>query len=163
MNARSSGPVMPSSLAAQSRQRYGLSMEVRYFSPRNSARDSSICSMSSRNFRNMIQVSIGKRPRSLDKPLSFRMMSRADLIRLPSCCAVVSAACDFDFANFCLLLCRIKQRLQIIHRLAKALGTAEQVRDLHHVAVLGNGRHLQDVRQQKLRHSVLGVLVEQIG
>ena len=65
MNAKSSGPVMPSSLAAQSRQRYGLSMAGRYCSPRSSARYSSICSMSSRNFRNIIQVSIGNRSRSL--------------------------------------------------------------------------------------------------
>ena len=46
------------------------------------------CSMSSRNFRNMIQVSIGRRSRSPLRPLSLRMMSRQDLIRLPSCWAV---------------------------------------------------------------------------
>ena len=37
----------------------------------------------------MIQVSIGSRSRSPFRPLSLRMMSRADLMRLPSCWAVV--------------------------------------------------------------------------
>ncbi len=49
-----------------------------------------ICFMSSIYFRNMIHVSIGRRSRSPLSPLSFRIMSRADLMRLPSCCAVVS-------------------------------------------------------------------------
>ena len=65
---------------AQSRQRYGGSMAGRNFLPRElgllvSAR----VSRSSRNFRNMIQVSIGSRSRSPLSPLSLRMMSRADL------------------------------------------------------------------------------------
>ena len=66
-------------LAAQSRQRYGGSMAGRNFLPRSLASSSRICSMSSRNLRNMIQVSIGRRSRSPLRPLSFRMMSRQDL------------------------------------------------------------------------------------
>ena len=49
-----------------------------------------ICSMSSRNFRNMIQVSIGSRSRSPLSPLSFRMMSRHDFTIEESRWAVVN-------------------------------------------------------------------------
>src|SRR4051812_22063928 len=48
--------------------------------------------MSSMNFKNMIQVSMGRRSRSPLSPLSFRMMSRADLIKLLSRCGVDGAA-----------------------------------------------------------------------
>src|ERR1043166_2775399 len=41
--------------------------------------------MSSRNLRNMTHVSMGNLSRSPLSPLSFRMMSRADLIREPNC------------------------------------------------------------------------------
>ena len=64
-------------------------MAGRYFLRPRRARLSSISSMSSRNLRNMIQVSMGRRSRSPERPLSLRMMSRADLMREPSCCAVV--------------------------------------------------------------------------
>ena len=58
-----------------------------------SAASSSRCnSRSSRNFRNIIHVSNGKRSRSPFSPLSLRMMSRADLRRLPSICDVVIGA-----------------------------------------------------------------------
>ena len=55
----------------------------------SSARPSSIRSMSSRNLRNRIQVSIGSRSRSPFSPLSLRMVRRADLMRRSSRCAVV--------------------------------------------------------------------------
>jgi hypothetical protein len=45
--------------------------------------------MSSRNLRNMIQVSRGRRSRSPLRPLSLRMICRADLMREPSRWAVV--------------------------------------------------------------------------
>ncbi len=74
-------------------------MAGRYFLRPNLARLSSICSISSRNFRNMIHVSIGSRSRSPESPLSFRMMSRADFIREPSCCVVV-CGCSAFLAGF---------------------------------------------------------------
>ena len=83
----------------------------------------------------MIQVSMGRRSRSPLSPLSLRMMSRADLIRLPRRWAVVSDWCVFCWAyvvpsflhtdQFELLVCVVsgchesilyaayKQRLQI--------------------------------------------------
>ena len=45
----------------------------------------------------MIQVSNGKRSRSPLSPLSLRMMSRADLIRLPKACAVVFGTSAYVF------------------------------------------------------------------
>ena len=54
-----------------------------------------ICSMSSRNLRNMIQVSIGRRSRSPLSPLSLRMMSRQDLTMDESRCAVVRGCAFF--------------------------------------------------------------------
>ena len=85
MKAMSSGPVMPSALAAQSSQRYGDSIAGRNFFPESSASSSRMRSMSSRNFRNMTQVSMGSRSKSPFRPLSLRMMSRHDLINVPSC------------------------------------------------------------------------------
>src|SRR3989304_5211837 len=46
------------------------------------------CSASSRNLRNMIHVSMGSLSSSPLRPLSLRMMSRADLITEASCWAV---------------------------------------------------------------------------
>jgi len=45
---------------------------------------------------NIIQVSMGRRSRSPLSPLSLRMMSRQDLTRLASCCAVDWEGADFD-------------------------------------------------------------------
>src|SRR5438876_243392 len=59
-------------------------MAGRKRSPARVASSSRSCSVSSRNFRNMIQVSIGSRSRSPLRPLSLRMMSRADLTMLAS-------------------------------------------------------------------------------
>src|SRR5437867_3829296 len=49
-------------------------------------------SKSSRNFKNMFQVSIGNRSRSPLRPLSLLMMSLADLISAPRDWAVVGDA-----------------------------------------------------------------------
>ena len=54
------------------------------------ASSSRICSMSSRNFKNITQVSIGSRSRSPLSPLSFRMMSRHDFTMEESRWAVVN-------------------------------------------------------------------------
>src|ERR1700690_992037 len=51
--------------------------------------------MSSRNFRNMIQVSIGNRSRAPLSPLSLRMMSRADFRSAPRDWAVVGWEAGF--------------------------------------------------------------------
>ena len=80
---------MPSCFAAQSRQRYGDSSAGRKRLPPIFASCFAICSMSSRNFRNMIQVSIGNRSRSPLSPLSLRMMSRQDFTMDESRWAVV--------------------------------------------------------------------------
>src|SRR5262245_1728173 len=66
-----------------------------YFLLATLALTSSSFSRSSRNLRNMIHVSIGRRSRSPLSPLSLRMMSRADLMRLPSCCDVDLGASAF--------------------------------------------------------------------
>src|ERR1019366_10756746 len=66
-------------------------MAGRNFLPASAASSSRWISRSSRNLRNMIQVSSGSRSRSPFSPLSLRIMSRADFKRLPSACAVVGA------------------------------------------------------------------------
>jgi site-specific recombinase XerD len=52
----------------------------------------------------VIQVSIGRRSVSPLSPLSLRMMSRADLRRLPSCCPVV-CGCSIFFCLAMSLVC----------------------------------------------------------
>src|ERR1019366_8837975 len=66
-------------------------MAGRNFLPASAASSSRWISRSSRNFRNMIQVSSGSRSRSPFSPLFLRIMARADFKRLPSACAVVGA------------------------------------------------------------------------
>ena len=83
---------MPSTFAAQSRHRYGASIAGRNRLPASFASSARCCSRSSRNLRNMIQVSSGRRSRSPFSPLSLRIMSRADLMLEPRLCAVVSGA-----------------------------------------------------------------------
>jgi hypothetical protein len=55
------------------------------------------------------------------------MMSRADLMTLPSICAVVSgvSACPFVF-----FLRAIEQTLQIVHSLPELIGATKQPNDL---------------------------------
>jgi hypothetical protein len=45
----------------------------------------------------MTQVRSGKRSRSVESPLSFRMMSRQDLMTLPNCWAVDCGISVFGF------------------------------------------------------------------
>src|SRR5262245_53133109 len=59
------------------------------FLPASWASASRCVSRSSRNFRNMTHVSIGRRSKSPFRPLSFRIISLADLSNAPSDCAVV--------------------------------------------------------------------------
>ena len=104
-------------------------MAGRNFLPASAASSSRCSSRSSRNFRNMIQVSIGSRSRSPFRPLSLRMMSRADLSRLPRgwavvCGCVVVASCGCEpFATF---LCGIEEGLQFVDGGAKLIGAAEE-------------------------------------
>ena len=110
MNEISASPVIPSGLAAQSRQRYGGSMAGLKRFPSSFASVSRTCSMSSRNFRNMTHVSIGRRSRSPFRPLSLRMMSRQDLTRLPKAWAVVRGAAS-DFLPFGMTSSRFWRRV----------------------------------------------------
>jgi hypothetical protein len=66
-------PEMP--MAAQSLHLYGGSIAGLYFLPASSSSVSLILSISSRNLRNIIQVSIGRRSRSPFNPLSLRISS----------------------------------------------------------------------------------------
>src|ERR1039457_575988 len=102
MKCLRSSPLMPSSFAAQSRQRYGAWMIGLYGFPAIAAFCSWICSRSSRNFKNITHVNIGKRSMSPFSPLSFRMMSRADLMRLPSCWVVVRGCFVLVLLGTCL-------------------------------------------------------------
>ena len=105
---------MPSCFAAQSRQRYGGSIAGRKRLPAICASCSAICSMSSRNLRNMIQVSIGSRSRSPLSPLSLRMMSRQDFTMDESRCAVVRGCAFFCvraiFDNLKLQISNLKRK-----------------------------------------------------
>src|SRR5437773_2540291 len=105
-------------------------MAVRNFLPAKVASCSRCCSRSSRNFKNMIQVSIGNRSRSPLSPLSLRMMSRADLIRLPSDCVVVGGADGFagDLRG-------IERPLELSYGVTKVLGPTEQADDVCDLAM----------------------------
>src|SRR6266851_4846932 len=132
MKASSSSPVIPWGLAAQSRQRYGGSTAGRNFFPASAAPCWRCASRSSRNFRNMIHVSSGNRSRSPFRPLSLRMMSRADLSSEPRAWAVVAGAARGAFA-----LGGIELGLELGHGSAQLLRVTEQLDDLGHGAVRG--------------------------
>src|SRR2546430_13027796 len=110
-------------------------MAGRNFFPASLASCSRCCSRSSRNFRNMIQVRSGSRSRSPFKPLSLRMMSRADLSSEPRAWAVVGGAA----VDACALR-GIELGLKLGHRGAKLLGATEQLDDVSHGAVPGERR-----------------------
>ena len=100
------------------------------FLPASLASSSRCLLQSSRNFRNMIQVSIGRRSRSPFSPLSLRMMSRADLMRLPS-------VGRWSSVRLCLallfLLCCLRPRRAVLasrRRLAEASPGRQDSRDL---------------------------------
>src|SRR5262249_28645705 len=118
---------------------------------------------SSRNLRNITQVSRGRRSMSVESPLSFRITSRADLIRLPSCCAVVGGSSVLVF--FVRGICRsggVQEGLERVHGLDESSLAAEVAGDLDDVAVAVDGRHFQRVRENELSRAVLGVLVEEL-
>src|SRR6266516_1343905 len=110
-------------------------MAGRNFFPASLASCSRCCSRSSRNFRNMIQVRSGSRSRSPFKPLSLRMMSRADLSSEPRVWAVVGAGAVGPVA-----LRGIELRLKLGHGSAELLGAAEELDDVSHGAVSGERR-----------------------
>src|ERR1700691_4441998 len=99
-------------------------MEALNFLPASLASSSRCCSRSSRNLRNMIHVSNGRRSRSPFSPLSFRMMSRADLRRLPSICDVVVGAALF--APFFFDLGGIEESLKFVYGQPKLFRAAEE-------------------------------------
>src|SRR5690348_15662662 len=101
------------------------------FSPASLASSSRCCSRSSRNLRNMIQVSSGRRSRSPFNPLSLRMMSRALLRRLPSICAVVIGAAALPF----FLALAIEKSLQVVYGLPELFRAAEEFDDFGGLAV----------------------------
>src|ERR1700737_4678075 len=130
-------------------------MAWRNFLPARVASSFRVSSMSSRNLRNMIQVSIGKRSRSPLNPLSFRMMSRLDFTMLPSCWAV-----DFGTSIFVLRgvislenLGSVEKRLHLAHGRTHFLRATEQSRYLWNRAALGNRWYLEDFRNLKLRRA----------
>src|SRR6266508_2338169 len=131
-------------------------MAGRNFFPARAASCSRCASRSSRNFRNMIQVRSGSRSRSPFRPLSLRMMSRADLSSDPSAWAVV-AATGGAFA-----LGGIELGLELGHRGAQLVRVTEQIDDLGHGAMPGERRHPQHVGQEELGVAVLGVLFQQL-
>src|SRR5437667_661735 len=157
MKASSSSPVTPAGFAAQSRQRYGASMAGRNFLPASLASSSRCCSRSSRNFRNMIHVSSGRRSRSPFRPLSLRMMSRADLSREPRDCAVVGPGAAGSFA-----LGGIELSLEFGHSRSELIGAAEKLDDVRHSAVLRERRNVEDVGEDELSVAVLSVLLQQL-
>src|SRR3990172_3794598 len=99
-------------------------------SARSVASVSRTCSMSSRNLRNMIQVSIGSLSRSPLRPLSFRMMSLADLITEASCWAVEVALLTVLWAMLS-PLGGVEERLKLGDSIRQRLRSAELVCDLY--------------------------------
>ena len=75
---------------------------------------SRICSISSRNLRNMIQVSSGRRSRSPLSPLSLRMMSRRGFDQATELlgCRLRLFRRDFSCSAIISLSGGIEQRLQ---------------------------------------------------
>src|SRR6266699_3242635 len=139
--------------------------------PESLASSARTLSISSRNLRNMIQVSIGRRSRSPLRPLSLRMMSRLDLTMEASCCAVdcwTSFAWAFFgwpfVATFCLgmvlSLIRVQERLQFVYRQSQIFRAAEHLRNIGHAAAIGNGRHFQNFRDGELRRTVVYIFVD---
>jgi hypothetical protein len=81
----------------------------------------------------MIQVSNGRRSRSPLSPLSLRMMSRADLKRLPSIWAVVMGAASASL--FFLLGRAIEQSLQVVYGFAQLVWAAEELDNFGRLAI----------------------------
>jgi len=65
-------------------------------------------------------------------------------------------------AHGCFASCRIQQRLQLVHGVAKLVCAAEFADDLGHVAVLGDRGDFQHVGQCKLEFAVRGVFLQQV-
>src|SRR6266566_4547411 len=145
--------------------------------PESLASSARTLSISSRNLRNMIQVSIGRRSRSPLRPLSLRMMSRQDLTMEASCCAVdcwTSFWTSFTWAffgrpfvaTFCLGmvlgLIDVQERLQFVYRRSQLFRAAEHLRNIHHTATIRDGRHFQNFGDGELRRAIVYILVDNI-
>ena len=99
-------------------------------------------------------------------PLSLRMMSRADLIRLPSRWAVVSGCAVLAFLRRAIVVLRsggVEQGLQLARRLRLSCAdAAEEARRSRSRCRGGDRRHFQHVGKDELRRAVLGVLLQQL-
>src|SRR5438445_3120789 len=153
--------------------------------PESLASSARTLSISSRNLRNMIQVSIGRRSRSPLRPLSLRMMSRQDLTIEASCWAV-DCWTSFAWAFFgwpvfdCLFgatsclgsatfrfgmvlgLIDVQERLQFVYRRSQIFGATEHLRNIGHTATVRDGRHFQNFGYGELRRAIVYILVDNI-
>jgi len=84
-------------------------------------------SMSSRNFRNMIQVSIGSLSRSPFSPLSLRMIWRADLMMRSSRWATVSGLAPAFFWIVSLGTCYLARTIGLMKRITGSAHGLEAV------------------------------------
>src|SRR5438132_13518317 len=108
-------------------------MAARNLRPASAASSSRSISRSSRNFRNMIQVSNGRRSRSPFSPLSLRMISRADFSKLPSDCAVVGCGTILRVAAD---LGGIEMSLQFVYGLAQLIDASKEADDVTDLAMV---------------------------
>src|SRR5438128_2567606 len=124
--------------------------------PARDASCSRCSSKSSKNLRNMIHVSSGNRSRSPFSPLSLRMMSRADLRRLPRDWAVVGAG----VAEVFFALGGIEVLLEFGYRMAKLIGPPEHGDDVTDLPMGGKWGNLEYIGQHELRVTVDRVLLK---
>ena len=121
---------------------------------------------SSRNFRNMIQVSIGRRSRSPLSPLSLRMMSRADLMSAAELLGGGGAAVvrmrlrrlgvAMIECRYLLLTRRTSRSCKLVDGLDAACSAPPNSSAISiDVAVRRDRRNLQHVGQDELRDAVL--------
>ena len=55
----------------------------------------------------------------------------------------------------------VEQRLQLCNRFPEFLNAAEVLDDIHHVSVFGNRRNFENVRDNELHRTVVGILLQQ--
>jgi hypothetical protein len=62
-----------------------------------------------------------------------------------------------------LLSTSIQQRVELVDCVAEVISAAEAAHDFLDVAVVGDGRNFEDVRERELEFAVVGVFLEQIA
>src|SRR6266481_1535960 len=120
--------------------------------------------MSSRNFRNMIQVSIGRRSMSPLRPLSLRMMSRHALMMLPSWCAVDFGASVLRAAAVIAMVpssCRVQKLLKFPDRVPQLIRSTKEISDFNDIPMPGYRRYFQYVRYLELRRPEFDIFLQQ--